>query len=113
MLEVGAFHPAWGDIHLGPENALEALKLLGGGAFLPVHWGTFNLAIHAWDDPAETLLRLGQEQRVRLVMPKLGAMENELGAPLVQSGHQELAVPDEAHLHQPLVAHREAAHLGR
>ena len=22
MLEVGAFHPAWGDIHLGPENAL-------------------------------------------------------------------------------------------
>ena len=41
MLEVGAFHPAWGDIHLGPENALKALALLGGGAFLPVHWGTF------------------------------------------------------------------------
>ncbi|WP_257451361.1 MBL fold metallo-hydrolase [Archangium lipolyticum] len=72
MLEVGAYHPAWGDIHLGPENALKALELLGGGAFLPVHWGTFNLAIHAWDDPAETLLRLGQEQRVRLVMPKPG-----------------------------------------
>ena len=31
MLEIGAFHPAWGDIHLGPENALEALGLLGGG----------------------------------------------------------------------------------
>ena len=56
MLEVGAFHPAWGDIHLGPDNALEALRLLGGAAFLPVHWGTFNLALHAWDDPAETLL---------------------------------------------------------
>ncbi len=39
MLEVGAFHPAWGDMHLGPENALQALKMLGGGAFLPVHWG--------------------------------------------------------------------------
>ena len=24
--------PGWGDIHLGPENALEALALLGGGA---------------------------------------------------------------------------------
>ena len=58
MLEVGAFHPAWGDIHLGPENALEAYALLGGGAFLPVHWGTFNLALHAWDEPAETLLAL-------------------------------------------------------
>ncbi len=29
MLEVGAFHPAWGDIHLGPENALLALESLG------------------------------------------------------------------------------------
>ena len=32
-----------GDIHLGPEHALEAHALLGGGAFLPVHWGTFSL----------------------------------------------------------------------
>ena len=26
MLEVGAHHPSWGDIHLGPVNALEALE---------------------------------------------------------------------------------------
>jgi L-ascorbate metabolism protein UlaG (beta-lactamase superfamily) len=72
MLEVGAFHPAWGDIHLGPENALEALALLGGGSLLPVHWGTFNLAIHAWDDPAETLVRLAPARGAHLVMPRLG-----------------------------------------
>ena len=72
MLEVGAFHPAWGDIHLGPDNALKALQLLGGGAFLPVHWGTFSLAMHAWDEPAETLLRLAPQQGVQLVMPQLG-----------------------------------------
>jgi L-ascorbate metabolism protein UlaG (beta-lactamase superfamily) len=73
MLEVGAFHPSWGTIHLGPENALEALRLLGGGPFLPVHWGTFNLAIHAWDEPAETLLSLAPRGDVQLVMPRLGA----------------------------------------
>lgn len=72
MLEVGAFHPSWGTIHLGPENALEALALLGGGSFLPVHWGTFNLAIHAWDEPAETLLALAPKRDVQLVMPRLG-----------------------------------------
>jgi L-ascorbate metabolism protein UlaG (beta-lactamase superfamily) len=72
MLEVGAFHPAWGHIHLGPENALEAWALLGKGAFLPVHWGTFSLAMHAWDEPAETLLALGPKRGVPLVMPKLG-----------------------------------------
>jgi L-ascorbate metabolism protein UlaG (beta-lactamase superfamily) len=72
MLEVGAFHPAWGDIHLGPENALQALALLGGGAFLPVHWGTFALAMHDWDELAETLLALGPKQGARLLMPRLG-----------------------------------------
>jgi L-ascorbate metabolism protein UlaG (beta-lactamase superfamily) len=72
MLEVGAFHPAWGDIHLGPDNALEALSLLGGGPFLPVHWGTFNLAMHAWDQPAEALLESAPKAGVQLVMPRLG-----------------------------------------
>jgi L-ascorbate metabolism protein UlaG (beta-lactamase superfamily) len=72
MLEVGAYHPAWGDIHLGPENALEALDLLGGGSFLPVHWGTFNLAMHAWDQPAEALLELAPRKDVHLLMPRLG-----------------------------------------
>ena len=72
MLEVGAFHPAWGDMHLGPKNALEALALLGGGPFLPVHWGTFSLAMHAWDQPAEVLLDLGPKAGAELVMPRLG-----------------------------------------
>ncbi|MBI2373422.1 MAG: MBL fold metallo-hydrolase [Deltaproteobacteria bacterium] len=85
MLEVGAFHPAWGDIHLGPDNALEALKLLGGGAFLPVHWGTFNLAIHAWDEPAERLVELAPKHGVQLVMPKLGAC--------VEPAHVEAVAP--------------------
>jgi len=71
MLEVGAFHPAWGDIHLGPLNALKAHELLGGGAFLPVHWGTFSLAMHAWDEPVETLLACAPSRDV-LLLPRLG-----------------------------------------
>jgi L-ascorbate metabolism protein UlaG (beta-lactamase superfamily) len=70
MLEVGAFHPSWGDIHLGPDNALKAQALLGGAPLLPVHWGTFSLALHAWDEPAENLF--AQAQRVPLLMPRLG-----------------------------------------
>ena len=72
MLEVGAYHPSWGDIHLGPDNALKAYQLLGGGAFLPVHWGTFNLSMHAWDQPVERLLELAPAFEARLVMPRLG-----------------------------------------
>jgi L-ascorbate metabolism protein UlaG (beta-lactamase superfamily) len=72
MLEVGGLHPSWGDMHLGPQNALEALALLGGGAFLPVHWGTFSLAMHAWDQPAEVLLEQGPKAGAQLLMPRLG-----------------------------------------
>ncbi len=42
LLEIGAFHPSWGDIHLGPANALTVFEMLGG-TLLPVHWGTFSL----------------------------------------------------------------------
>jgi L-ascorbate metabolism protein UlaG (beta-lactamase superfamily) len=72
MLEIGAFHPAWGDIHLGPENALKAHALLGGAVLLPVHWATFSLAMHAWDQPAEVLLESGPKGGARLLMPRLG-----------------------------------------
>ena len=72
MLEVGGLHPSWGDMHLGPENALKALALLGGGGFLPVHWGTFSLAMHAWDQPPEVLLERAPKAGVRLLMPRLG-----------------------------------------
>jgi L-ascorbate metabolism protein UlaG (beta-lactamase superfamily) len=109
MLEVGAFHPAWGDIHLGPERALEALQLLGGGAFLPVHWGTFSLAMHAWDQPPETLLELAPRFDAQLLMPKLGeaiepahahppkpwwrAVETAKGTPPTDDG--EITLPDD------------------
>jgi L-ascorbate metabolism protein UlaG (beta-lactamase superfamily) len=72
MLEVGAFHPAWGDIHLGPDNALKALAFLGNPPFLPIHWGTFSLAMHAWDQPAEVLLNSAAHSGPRILMPKLG-----------------------------------------
>jgi hypothetical protein len=46
--------------------------MVGGGTFLPVHWGTFDLALHPWDEPAETLLSLAQMQGVRVITPRLG-----------------------------------------
>jgi hypothetical protein len=84
MLEVGAFYPAWGDIHLGPDNALEAHAMLGG-VFMPVHWGTFALAMHAWDQPAERLLELARHTGAQLLMPLLGQP--------VEPAHAEMVSP--------------------
>jgi L-ascorbate metabolism protein UlaG (beta-lactamase superfamily) len=72
MLEVGAYHPAWGEIHLGPDNALVAHRMLGGGPLLPVHWGTFDLGLHPWDEPIETLAAAAAATKVQLLTPRLG-----------------------------------------
>ena len=72
MLEVGAWNAAWGTIHLGPENALKAFELLGGGTMMPVHWGTFDLGLHPWAQPAEHLLELATASGQRVVTPRLG-----------------------------------------
>jgi L-ascorbate metabolism protein UlaG (beta-lactamase superfamily) len=89
MLEIGAFHPAWGDIHLGPDNAIKAHAMLGG-AFLPVHWGTFSLAMHAWDQPAERLLELASEANAQLVMPMLGEPVEPTNAQAVKAWWREV-----------------------
>jgi L-ascorbate metabolism protein UlaG (beta-lactamase superfamily) len=72
MLEIGAYHPAWGTIHLGPENALKAHAMLQGKLLLPVHWGTFDLALHTWEEPAEDLFRRAAEGGIPLLLPQLG-----------------------------------------
>jgi L-ascorbate metabolism protein UlaG (beta-lactamase superfamily) len=72
MLEVGAFDPSWASIHLGPERALEAQALLRSRLLLPVHWGTFDLAMHAWDEPVETLIALARGTDVALALPRIG-----------------------------------------
>jgi len=72
MIEIGASNPAWADIHLGPVNAMRAFEMLGGGTLLPIHWGTFDLALHAWDEPPETLLALAEKAGTRVITPPLG-----------------------------------------
>ncbi len=46
MLPIGAYEPEWfmGPIHMTPEQAVEAHRLLGSPCSVPIHYGTFSLA---------------------------------------------------------------------
>ncbi len=59
LIKIGAYGtpPSWLDIHMDPESAVRANLDLGGGILLPVHWATFNLSYHAWDEPILRTLR--------------------------------------------------------
>ena len=81
MLEIGASDADWADIHLGPDNALAAHQLLGGGPLLPLHWGTFNLAFHAWRQPVQRLLEAAGAA-VPLLLPAPGQRVEVAHGPL-------------------------------
>jgi len=72
MLEIGAYNEDWADIHMGPENAVNAHIALKGQLMMPIHWGTFNLALHAWREPVERLLKYVAEKHVQVFLPKPG-----------------------------------------
>jgi L-ascorbate metabolism protein UlaG (beta-lactamase superfamily) len=56
MLEIGASNPLWPDIHMGPEGAVRSFRALGGnGLLMPIHWGLFDLALHPWRQPIESV----------------------------------------------------------
>lgn len=82
LLEIGQYHPSWGDIHLGPLGALDAYAMLGAKRLLPIHWATFELGFHAWSEPAETLTVEAEKRGVPLLTPRLGEpVEPTLGPP--------------------------------
>ena len=76
LLEIGAFHPLWASIHLGPEGAAEAYRQMGGperaGVLMPIHWGLFNLALHGWRQPIEELGTIAQREGWSLFLPEPG-----------------------------------------
>jgi L-ascorbate metabolism protein UlaG (beta-lactamase superfamily) len=70
MLEIGAFDPMWADIHMGPDGAVKMFRAMGGaGLLMPIHWGLFNLALHAWRQPIE---RIFAEEGLKLWAPEPG-----------------------------------------
>ncbi|MDF2431789.1 MAG: hypothetical protein JWP44_1420 [Mucilaginibacter sp.] len=72
MLEIGAYGKYWPDIHMGPDNASNAHLALKGKLMMPIHWGTFNLAPHAWYEPIERLVGYSNEKNIKLFVPEPG-----------------------------------------
>ncbi len=43
------------------------------GLLMPIHWGLFNLALHAWRQPIERLTELADAQNFKLWSPQPGS----------------------------------------
>jgi L-ascorbate metabolism protein UlaG (beta-lactamase superfamily) len=72
LLENGAYNEDWADVHMHPEQTLQAHLDLCGAVLLPIHNGTFDLALHAWTEPLERISTLAAHAGVSLRTPCFG-----------------------------------------
>lgn len=72
LMKTGAYGDTWLDIHMDPESAVRAHVDLSGRTLLPVHWATFNLSYHAWDEPVLRTLAAARRQGVHVITPRVG-----------------------------------------
>ncbi|MDD4866089.1 MAG: MBL fold metallo-hydrolase [Mycobacterium sp.] len=79
LMPIGAYNPAWPDIHMTPEEAVRAhLDVTASGSasgsalLVPIHWGTFRLAPHPWAEPVERLIEAAHAADIEVVVPLPG-----------------------------------------
>jgi L-ascorbate metabolism protein UlaG (beta-lactamase superfamily) len=84
LMKIGAYAETWPDIHVTPEEAVRAHTLVQGKVMLPIHWGTFNLAYHAWNEPAERVVAAAERAGVRLVVPRVGQQIEPASPPPIE-----------------------------
>ena len=76
FMECGAYNELWRDIHMMPEDSLQAFKDVRGKVMVPIHNGTFDLSTHAWFDPMEKITQLAAENNTRISIPQIGQIIN-------------------------------------
>lgn len=72
FIETGAYNKLWPEIHMFPEQSLQAHIDLKGKAMMPIHNGTFDLSLHNWFEPLQRITDLAADQGVNLLTPMFG-----------------------------------------
>lgn len=84
FMECGQYNELWHQIHLFPEEAVQAALDAGVAKALPVHWAGFTLALHHWKDPIERFVKAAEQEGLSMLNPRLGEVvrvEQEGGDP--------------------------------
>ena len=72
LIEGGQYDRRWADIHMTPEQSVQANLDINGKNMILMHWGAFTLANHGWKEPIERVLIGAKKVEVNLITPKIG-----------------------------------------
>ncbi len=72
MMECGQYNEMWSEIHMMPEETAQAGIDIQARKLMPIHWGSFKLALHSWTDPVVRVGKKAEALKLPLVIPKIG-----------------------------------------
>ena len=72
FMECGAYDERWHSMHMMPEETAQAHLDLKGKILQPIHWGTFDLALHSWYDPIVRVSKAADSLGIQLSTPIVG-----------------------------------------
>jgi L-ascorbate metabolism protein UlaG (beta-lactamase superfamily) len=72
MMECGQYNINWSQIHMMPEESVQAARDVNARLMMPIHWGAFTLALHSWTDPVERATKKAEELGMPVITPKIG-----------------------------------------
>lgn len=72
MVECGQYHEDWSQIHMMPEETVQASLDLKSKLMMPIHWGSFTISLHSWDDPVRRALKAAEDAGLEMMTPVIG-----------------------------------------
>lgn len=72
MIECGQYNEQWKQIHMMPEETVQAGIDLKAELIMPIHWAAFKLAFHTWTDPIERVTKKAKEMEMPIATPMIG-----------------------------------------
>lgn len=72
FLENGQYNERWPDVHMQPEETLQAQIDLDAKYLMPIHWGMFDLSLHNWKEPIERTYKIARNWHIPIYTPRLG-----------------------------------------
>ena len=72
FIENGQYNERWRDVHMFPGETAMAAKTVRAGRFVPIHWGAYSLALHAWNASVIQSTAKARELGVSPLTPHLG-----------------------------------------
>ena len=91
LVPIGAYDRRWPDVHMTPEEAIETHINLHGSLMVPIHWLTWDLAFHTWNDPIERAVIAAESRGVNMALPRPGQRIDSGGVPSEKWWRESLA----------------------